>query len=112
MKICPMMQALCSTSCAWFCKEEGKCAIALLPSTLDWAVRIAITKPSARSQVNADACIGCRKCISSLGCPAIGFKDGKAVIDQSVCTGCTLCEQVCPVNAIAGGVRPSMEGAR
>ena len=73
---------------------------------------IAITKPSARSQVNADACIGCRKCISSLGCPAIGFKDGKAVIDQSVCTGCTLCEQVCPVNAIAGGVRPSMEGAR
>ena len=50
MKICPMMQALCTTSCAWFCKEEGKCAIALLPSTLDWAVRIAITKPYEKTE--------------------------------------------------------------
>ena len=73
---------------------------------------IAVTKPSARSHVDPDTCIGCRKCISSLGCPAIGFANGKATIDQAVCTGCTLCEQVCPVNAISGGVRPSTEGAR
>lgn len=50
MKICPMIQNLCSESCAWFCKDEGKCAIALLPSTLDWAVRIAITKPYEKTE--------------------------------------------------------------
>ena len=50
MKICPMMQALCSTSCAWFCKEEGKCAIELLPSTLDWLTRFAVTKPYEKTE--------------------------------------------------------------
>lgn len=45
MKICPLIQNLCSEACAWYCKDEGKCAIALLPSTLDWLTRFAVTKP-------------------------------------------------------------------
>ncbi len=66
---------------------------------------IALTKPSGRSLVDHDKCIGCQKCIRQLGCPALTFQDGKAVIDSSQCTGCSLCEQVCPVNAISGGNR-------
>jgi indolepyruvate ferredoxin oxidoreductase alpha subunit len=50
-------------------------------------------------------CISCRKCINTLGCPAIIMKDGKAFIDQSLCTGCTLCQNVCPVGAIEGGCK-------
>ena len=66
---------------------------------------IAVSKPKGRSHVDADKCIGCRKCIRELGCPAIILdSDGKkAKIDTSMCTGCTLCEQICPVKAISGG---------
>ncbi|MBQ7478742.1 MAG: indolepyruvate ferredoxin oxidoreductase subunit alpha, partial [Selenomonadaceae bacterium] len=64
---------------------------------------IAMTKPAGRSAVDAEKCIGCRKCIRELGCPALILKDEKAFIDATLCTGCTLCEQVCPVGAIGGG---------
>lgn len=43
---CPIAQDRCvASACAWFCKDEGKCAIALIPSTLDWLTRFAVTKP-------------------------------------------------------------------
>lgn len=46
MSLCPMLDESCwSGRCAWYCKDEGKCAIALLPSTLDWLTRFAVTKP-------------------------------------------------------------------
>jgi len=64
---------------------------------------IAMTKPAGRSMVDAEKCIGCRKCIRELGCPALIVKEEKAFIDATLCTGCTLCEQVCPVGAIGGG---------
>ena len=61
-------------------------------------------RPKAgKASVDPDKCIGCKKCVSQLGCPALLFKDGKAAVDSSQCTGCTLCQQVCPVGAISGG---------
>ena len=73
---------------------------------------IAISKPKGRSHVDPDKCIGCGKCIRELGCPAIILdSDGKkAKIDTSVCTGCTLCEQLCPVKAISGGMKNDTAG--
>ncbi|HHI00883.1 MAG TPA: 4Fe-4S dicluster domain-containing protein, partial [Thermococcus litoralis] len=37
------------------------------------------------------------------GCPALVFDDerGKMRIDPLICTGCGLCEQLCPFDAIA-----------
>ena len=64
---------------------------------------VAVTKPKGCSKVDAEKCVGCRRCIKELGCPGLTFRDGKAVIDDSLCTGCTLCEQICPVSAISGG---------
>lgn len=58
---------------------------------------------SGKSHVDPDKCIGCRKCISQLGCPALVLDGKKAAIDPSQCTGCALCEQICPVGAISGG---------
>ena len=64
---------------------------------------IAITKPDKPLHVKAETCINCKKCIRELGCPAIVIHDGQVQIDSSLCTGCTLCSQVCPVHAITGG---------
>lgn len=68
---------------------------------------IALTKPVGRSRVTSEKCIGCGKCIRELGCPALVLgEDGKkAMIDTSLCTGCTLCAQICPVGAISGGMK-------
>ncbi|MBR3327962.1 MAG: indolepyruvate ferredoxin oxidoreductase subunit alpha [Atopobiaceae bacterium] len=66
---------------------------------------VMLAKPLARSIVDANRCVGCRRCIRELGCPALFFEDGKARIDETQCSGCTLCEQLCPVGAITGGER-------
>ena len=49
-----------------------------------------------------DSCIGCRSCLKC-GCPALSPVRGekKVRIDRDMCVGCTVCAQVCPVNAIS-----------
>jgi indolepyruvate ferredoxin oxidoreductase alpha subunit len=49
-----------------------------------------------------EKCVGCKKCMV-VGCPALRFdkREKKAAVDQSMCAGCGICAQVCPVNAIA-----------
>ncbi|MFC1870243.1 indolepyruvate ferredoxin oxidoreductase subunit alpha [Chloroflexota bacterium] len=42
----------------------------------------------------------CETCIKLLGCPAIIKEVGKTLIDSSLCTGCGICAQVCPHQAI------------
>lgn len=64
---------------------------------------IAVTKPGAPMHVDISSCIHCKKCIRELGCPAIITEDGNVSIDSSMCTGCGLCSQICPVHAIKGG---------
>lgn len=70
---------------------------------------VVLAKPQARSHVDAATCVGCQRCIKQLGCPGLVPRDGKVVIDESLCTGCTLCEQVCPFGAISGGQRLGAE---
>lgn len=62
---------------------------------------VAITKPQGTMKI-ASSCVGCRKCIREIGCPAIVVKDGKVTIEEGLCTGCGLCSQICPVHAIGG----------
>ncbi len=50
-------------------------------------------------KVDADACRGCKACMG-LGCPAISFRDKKAVIDETLCVGCGVCRQKCAFGAI------------
>ncbi len=78
--------------------EKGiKAIIFRYPCIVKWKPK------TAKAKVDEDKCISCKKCINELGCPALILKNGKAFIDNSLCTGCTLCEQICPVGAIGGG---------
>ena len=49
--------------------------------------------------VNQDKCIGCKACLG-IGCPAISYREGKAVIDATQCVGCGVCKGLCPKGAI------------
>ncbi len=49
-------------------------------------------------KVNKDKCIGCKSCMK-IACPAIAIKEGKAHVDNTLCVGCGVCEQLCPVGA-------------
>jgi indolepyruvate ferredoxin oxidoreductase alpha subunit len=56
-------------------------------------------------EVRDELCIACQSCMN-LGCPSITWNDAwhegrrKVSIDPATCTGCTLCAQVCPTQAM------------
>ncbi len=50
-------------------------------------------------KVDADKCKSCKMCMK-IGCPAISMKDGKAVVDNTLCTGCGVCGQLCKFDAL------------
>ena len=77
-----------------------------------------MSKKAAKAKhffIDEEVCIGCKVCLSC-GCPAISWKDfekaglppkperkkqkGIAVIDATLCTGCTFCAQLCRQEAI------------
>ena len=45
-------------------------------------------------KVDEDKCVGCKSCMR-IGCPAISIKNKKAVIDNTLCVGCGVCQQMC-----------------
>ena len=45
-------------------------------------------------------CNKCGVCVEAFGCPAISLASERAEIDQTLCYGCGVCEQVCPFKAI------------
>ncbi|MBR2189590.1 MAG: indolepyruvate ferredoxin oxidoreductase subunit alpha [Eubacterium sp.] len=49
-------------------------------------------------RVDRDKCVGCKSCMR-IGCPAISIKEGKAHVDETLCVGCGVCEQMCKFDA-------------
>jgi indolepyruvate ferredoxin oxidoreductase alpha subunit len=47
-----------------------------------------------------DGCTGCSLCVTKLGCPALSMREGRAAVDEALCTGCGLCAGVCPFGAL------------
>lgn len=50
-------------------------------------------------KINTDKCRSCKACMK-IGCPAISMTTGKAQVDNTLCVGCGLCEQMCRFGAI------------
>jgi indolepyruvate ferredoxin oxidoreductase alpha subunit len=50
-------------------------------------------------KVDADKCRGCKSCMK-IGCPALSFRDKKAVVDPTQCVGCGVCSQLCSFGAL------------
>ncbi len=48
---------------------------------------------------SSEKCKGCKACMK-LGCPALSMKNGKACIDNTLCVGCGICEQMCKFGAL------------
>lgn len=49
--------------------------------------------------VDTDKCRGCKACMK-MGCPSISIRNGKAVIDETLCVGCGVCQQLCHFDAL------------
>lgn len=50
--------------------------------------------------IDKDTCLNCGFCLE-LGCPAIEAREEGPSVNQQLCGGCGLCQQVCPAQAIA-----------
>ena len=52
--------------------------------------------------VDSDKCVSCKACMK-IGCPAISIIDGKAKVDETLCVGCGVCQQLCKFGALQNG---------
>ena len=73
--------------------EEPSVIISRRPCAL-----LKYVKHNAPLKVDTDKCIGCKSCMK-IGCPAISIKEGKAHVDDTLCVGCGICTQLCPMDA-------------
>ena len=62
-----------------------------------------LLKPKPPAYFIANACAGCRMCVTRIGCPALTWDDQAKVIvvDRDLCVGCGLCTDVCQYHALA-----------
>lgn len=72
---------------AWLIVSRGACPL---------ATRERMGPPRT---VDQDLCTVCKACLK-LGCPAIEFDGEKVTINDLLCNGCSMCQQVCPSEAI------------
>jgi indolepyruvate ferredoxin oxidoreductase alpha subunit len=61
---------------------------------------VAICKATGQYVVDEEKCTNCKLCINQLGCPAIFSISSCIPVIQDTCSGCGLCEQICPAGAI------------
>ena len=81
---------------------------------------VQLIKPKPQVTVDTDLCTGCKRCITQIGCPGIGFDPdakgiksgsrGQAFVDASLCNGCGLCVQLCAVGALKIPAASACEG--
>ncbi|MBU0544602.1 MAG: indolepyruvate ferredoxin oxidoreductase subunit alpha [Proteobacteria bacterium] len=59
-----------------------------------------LKKPTGKPFYISEKCKNHRNCVNDLACPAFSLKDNRVHIDPVMCSGCSVCAQICPENAI------------
>ena len=69
-----------------------------------------VQKPrhGATQMIDTEKCNQCGICLL-VGCPAIQTTGKQPIIDIGMCTGCTICQQICPKQAIGPVSRTKTE---
>ncbi len=70
-------------------KDEPSVIISRRPCAL-----LKYVKHAGPIATNTDKCVGCKMCMQ-IGCPAVSMENGKVKIDNTLCTGCGVCSQMC-----------------
>ena len=84
-------------------EETKRKGISVIITTRPCALRFKVKEP--HFYVDPKICIACRTCVKT-NCPPIRMKQYEGIdklkssIDKDMCVGCSVCSQVCPVNAI------------
>ena len=61
-------------------------------------------KFEGKMHVDREKCKKCRMCMR-IGCPAISFRENGVVIDETLCNGCGLCQNICKFGALSKEVK-------
>ena len=87
-----------------YVNEKRKTALIIARRACALLIGMMIRRRGIRNpiyQVDLDKCRACGICYNLFGCPAISpIEDGKAMISEELCSGCGVCAQICPFNAI------------
>jgi indolepyruvate ferredoxin oxidoreductase alpha subunit len=78
----------------------GGLAVVISKQLCPLYARGVLKKPAKRPFYISDRCKNHRVCVDQLACPAMFVTGGRVRINPSQCTGCAVCAQVCPENAI------------
>lgn len=88
-------------------REPGVSAIVLRKICATYEIKAFPAARSGPAEVDPEKCIGdacgCNRfCNRIISCPALQYIEGsrKAVVQAEICTGCNLCVQLCPREAI------------
>jgi indolepyruvate ferredoxin oxidoreductase alpha subunit len=79
--------------------KEPSLIVSRAPCPLREKKKVGVTR-----KIMVDECKGCELCLY-LGCPAIEGGEEGPRINETLCAGCGLCQQVCPAGAIISGER-------
>ena len=74
--------------------EEPSVIIAQRPCALLKSVKL-----TGLAKIDNEKCKKCKMCMK-IGCPALSFRDGQVLVDDTLCNGCGLCMNVCKFGAI------------
>ncbi len=77
--------------------EESSVIISRRPCAL-----LKYVKHNKPLHVDPAKCRACSSCMR-IGCPALAMKNGKAHVDDTLCVGCGVCEQLCKFDAFEEG---------
>jgi len=78
----------CACGCGWFRDDSGN------------RQQDPCKKSRFIEQTNRETCDDCGACVKTCAWDARSLRSGRLAVDQTKCYGCSVCEHVCPTDAV------------